>query len=145
MGLPAQPVPPCPASSHPPSQQALGLPHDFHPAVKCSHALPLLHQEGEEAALARQRSSLPFARSASIALACFAGCGDVSAPAWAGEVKKSAPRQPPCCWLSQPPPPSKPSGLFSAAICGNKQEIKICWKAFFFSPLFSERVIKISY
>ena len=85
---------------------------------------PFLHRERGVAAPARRRSSLPFARSASIALACFAGCGDVSAPASAGEVKKAAPRQPPCCRLSQPPPPSKPSGLFSAAICGNKQQIK---------------------
>jgi len=68
----------------------------------------------------------------------------VSAPAPAGEVKNAAPRQPPCCRLSQPPPPSKPCGLFSAAICGNKQQIKICWKARLFSFV-SERVIKASY
>lgn len=96
---------------------------EMQPAT-ASVSFPSLHQERRVAAPARWWSSLPFARSASIALACFASCGDVSAPASAGEVKKAEPRQTLCCWLSQPPPPSKPSGLFSIAICGNKQQIK---------------------
>lgn len=131
---------PCPAKQPPPEPAPAGSSQGFR-AGKRSRALllvllPFLRGERGVGAPARWRSSLPFARSASIALACFAGCGDVSAPASAGEVKKAAPRQPPCCRLSQPPPPSKPSGLFSAAICGNKQQIKICWKAFGFFFLF---------
>lgn len=67
-------------------------------ATCCLGFAAFFSKEGSRRAAA-PAGLLPFALSASIALACLAGCGDVSAPASAGQVTKPVPRQPLCFWL----------------------------------------------
>lgn len=80
------------------NRHQLFLTEQSNTATCCLSFAAFFSQEGSRRAAA-PAGLLPFALSASIALACLASCGDVSAPASAGQVTKPVPRQPPCCWL----------------------------------------------